>query len=370
MTIFGQYADRPIPVEVLTPEAVKALFIPCDSYFRPTKAKAPYCYKLEIEASYHDFTFDVLIHSSFSKTTGEYYDEVLDDFVEVKDSDWKQDIRITWSADGIRGSLDDIPDFTYQASDRRKATVDAMQTALGVYVCDTLNAVCNLDKLTLIAQEKRSAIETQKAQRQRYDDELKAEEAKFAAYLKELVNSGHAVAGNNVGQSLDLVLTELMLLARLRMRNRRYNIRFDYDGVYLEFMKGPKNWADTQATPDTIQVQIKLRDFDEQIYATQEGVRIIGRPVLTWRGGHRSGYTFVISAERIEQIASALVEINRHDRLVDILTNGKKKDACICCEKTLTDPVSKARWVGPECTKHFQGIFQFQDDGTLTRLLH
>ena len=248
-----------------------------------------------------------------------------------------------------------------------------MLTALGEYVCNALKAVCNPDKLASMVQKRRSTQEAEETKRQQYLAEIQAKKDALDARLKGLVDSSRIVAEVNVGVRLSLVLAELSTVARLRMRNRRYNLRFSYDGVYLEIMKGNKvKLFDPNPTPevdpDTTQVRIKLRGFDEVIYADQDGTRVIGDSVTD--GCIVLPYTWVITPDRLQRIEAALTDLNRHDRLVEVLTNGKKLSECICCGKALTDPVSRARWVGPECTRHFQGVCAFEDDGTQTRLLN
>lgn len=345
--------DTPtLPVDALTPEAVKALVT--------TGNKSYYRYHLESQFSYREFTFTVDI--------GSFFERPASDYPRV----WGHCTTIAWSTDDIEGNLD-VPEFEHHATDRRKATIETMLTALGEYVCNTLKAVCNPDKLAVVVQERRLALEVKNLQYQQYLAEKQAKQDALDARLKGLIESGQIVAGREVGNRLDLVLTELMTVARLRMRNRRYNLRFAYDGVNLEIMKGNKvELYDPNPTPevdpDTTQVRIKLRSFDEVIYADQDGIRVIGDSFSD--GCIALPYTWVIPPDRLQQIEAALMELSRHDRLVEIMTNGKKLGECICCGKALTDPVSRSRWVGPECTKHFQGVYQFEDHGTQTRLLN
>lgn len=280
-----------------------------------------------------------------------------------KDGCWNCRNRITWRSGEVSGEVR-IEDFEYSVKDRRKVTIEALKVAMGTHAYGVLTGLCSESGVKALLEEGRSL----QREREQLQDKIKAENEAanevYLAWLDGLLETGQVVAGVGVGTRLNLVLTELVTVAGVRMRSRVYDVRFAYDGVTLEFMKG----GDLTTGKPKVQVRINLKGFGETTYADQDGTRVIGKR-LSYRGASLP-YTWVIPPDRLQQIETVLMELGRHDRLVDIMTNGRKEDRCICCRKALTDPVSRARWVGPECTKHFQGVCEFEDDGTQTRLLN
>jgi hypothetical protein len=331
---------RSIPVETLTPEVVTGLV---------TKVPRELTYELDESFSHPGVKFDVWVRLSYYGGT------------------WNQTTIFKWSTGGFDGRLK--ADFLRLAPDRRKASVDTMLETLGQHVYDTLKTACDPDKLALMLQEEKAAMEAAAARYRQLEDGYAAERERLEAWLKASIDSGEIVEGKNIGLRLDLVLTNLMTVAGLRMRNRKYDLPFAYDGVTLLFKKGRSARSADGVGPSQTQVVIQLKGFAEWIYADQDGTRVIGE-TPRYGGRRLNGYTRTIPAERLQRIESALQDLDQLDRLVDIMTNGRGVAECICCGKQLTDPVSQARWVGPECVRHFQGVFTFEDDGIQTQLLN
>jgi hypothetical protein len=79
--------------------------------------------------------------------------------------------------------------------------------------------------------------------------------------------------------------------------------------------------------------------------------------VEAWRAARRLGpgcteriaAADAVLADRTNALRARVVEIFRGGRFDALEADMMFSPACLCCGKALTDPVSMARWIGPEC---------------------
>jgi hypothetical protein len=118
---------------------------------------------------------------------------------------------------------------------------------------------------------------------------------------------------------------------------RKYALLFECSALQCEGVS-----AKFFTQPTLLQEQQRWWRIQFKLFATEGSETWVVKPTYAMRGRHCSRGEYLEFKRRT-------IDVLTPDRFRELKPDLMLSPHCLCCGKGLTDPVSMARWIGPEC---------------------